>query len=297
MFPNEMESRQAMVYYSHKTQAHGFVSVTDGNLSIRLDEKHILITPSSFRKEDMTIEAPVIIDMEGNLVQGAKKPSTEYKVHVEAYRQRPDVKAVIHAHPPKTIAFSITDIPFDTCILPEVVVTLGSVPVAPYAAPSTDELPASMRELIKESDVVILARHGTVTVGATLEEAFNKLEKLEHNAEILIYAHILGGVKPFTPSELTELRDLRSFYGVKTKSMACAMGSGASASAVGTPSAGATIPSAAAFQPASATPTESQSFTRKYAPLADPQEVQAPTYKPPAELASLLEEISARVRK
>jgi len=294
MFPDEMEARKTMVHFSHKTQAHGFVSVTDGNLSIRLDEKHILITPSSFRKEDMTIEAPVIIDMEGNLVQGAKKPSTEYKVHLEAYRQRPDVKAVIHAHPPRTIAFSLTDSPFDTCILPEVVVVLGNVPIAPYAAPSTDALPESMRDLIKESDAVILARHGTVTVGATLEEAFNKLEKLEHNAEILIYSHILGGAKPFSASELVALNDLRSFYGVTTKAKTCAV------SGVSAPAAPPFNKVADAVPPGTWTPTDPGVFTRKYASPASPQEEsQAPTYhsRKEAELNALVGEITARVQK
>lgn len=222
MFPNELEARKQIVYYSKKVHAEGLVSATDGNLSVRLDEHHVLITPSSLRKEDMYIEAPIVIDMNGEPVNDTRRPSTEHKVHLEAYKQRPDVMAVIHAHPPKAIAFTIAEAPLDTCVLPEVVVTLGNVPIAPYAAPSTDALPASMRELIRHTDVLMLARHGSVTVGPDLGDAFKKLEKLEHNAEILIWARILGGAKPFSGAQITELQGLRDFYGIKTVQVACA---------------------------------------------------------------------------
>lgn len=221
MFPTELQAREDIVFYSKKVHAAGLVCATDGNLSVRLDETHVLITPSSIRKEDMHIEAPIVIDMNGEPVGDARRPSTEYKVHLEAYLQRPDVMAVIHAHPPKAIAFTIAEAPLQTCILPEVVVTLGSVPVAPYKAPSTDGLPASMRELIRHSDAVMLARHGSVTVGSTLSDAFKKLEKLEHNAEILIYARILGGAKPFSLEQLEELQNLRDFYGINTPIVPC----------------------------------------------------------------------------
>jgi L-fuculose-phosphate aldolase len=219
----EYEARKDMVFFSHKLQKHGLVSATDGNLSIKLGEDRILITPSSLRKEDMTIDAPVIIDMQGNLVDGKKRPSTEFKVHTEVYAQREDIHAVIHAHPPKTIAFTVANVVPDTCILPEVVVKLGSVPVAPYATPSTDDLPSSMRMLIRSSDVVLLARHGSVTAGKDLNDAFIKVEKLEHNSEILMYTYILGGPKAFSSGDIEELQRLRDFYGVKNTTISCAV--------------------------------------------------------------------------
>lgn len=221
MFPGELEARKQITHYSHKVHAQRFVAATDGNLSIRLDDGHVLITPSGLRKEDMYDEAPIIIDMNGDLVSGEARPSTERKVHLEVYRQRPDVHAVIHAHPPRAIAFTIAGVPLQTCTLPEIVVTLGDVPTAPYATPSTEQLPESMRELITKSDVVMLARHGSVTVGQTLADAFKKLEKLEQNAEILIYAKILGGVHPFSEAQVCELEGLREFYGVKNRTIPC----------------------------------------------------------------------------
>ncbi|TVR91653.1 MAG: class II aldolase/adducin family protein [Spirochaetaceae bacterium] len=232
---NEIEARKQIVYYSHKVHAQGLVCATDGNLSIRLSEDRVLITPSGLRKEDMTVEAPIVIDFQGNPIGDSRRPSTEYKVHLEAYQRREDVKAVIHAHPPKAIAFTIAEVRLDTCILPEVVLTLGDVPVAPYATPSTEDLPNSMSDLIARSDAVMLARHGSVTVGATLSDAFKKLEKLEHNAEILIYAHSLGGAKPFSSEDIHRLQGLREFYGIKTQAQACSYRPSGSASGAANP--------------------------------------------------------------
>ena len=123
--------REEIVKFSHKVQQYGFVSATDGNLSVRLDRERILITPSGIPKGDMTLEAPVILDMEGNKLEGEGKPSSEGMMHLEVYRLREDINAVIHAHPPKCIAFTVAGIPLDTCLLPEVVVTLGSIPTSP----------------------------------------------------------------------------------------------------------------------------------------------------------------------
>lgn len=274
MFPNELEARKQIVFYSKKVHAAGLVCATDGNLSVRLDEEHVLITPSSIRKEDMYIEAPIVIDLSGEPVGDTRRPSTEHKVHLEAYRQRPDVMAVIHAHPPKAIAFTIAEAPLDTCILPEVVVTLGAVPVAPYKAPSTDDLPASMRDLIRHSDALMLARHGSVTVGNTLSDAFKKLEKLEHNAEILIYTRILGGAKPFSSLQLEELQDLREFYGIKTQTVACSISDGGAS-------------------PVVAPPLKTvQRVSTSAMPL-----VQSKSDRPPGSVESLAAAITARVQK
>jgi L-fuculose-phosphate aldolase len=315
MFPGELEARKEIVRYSHKVHAAGLVSATDGNLSIRLDEHHVLITPSSLRKEDMYIEAPIVIDMQGNPVSDTRRPSTEYKVHLEVYQQRPDVRAVIHAHPPKAIAFTIAEAPLDTCILPEVVVTMGEVPVAPYAAPSTEALPQSMRDLIRHSDALMLARHGSVTVGSDLGDAFKKLEKLEHNAEILIYARILGGARSFSGEQLEELQGLRDFYGIKTTAVACNRPAPASAARVPTAAkAPAVAPLAYGAPQAPAAPLAPAA---PQAPAAAPRwtpddggEEQAPTWRGGAgspsagsipvatdEMDALVEEIVARVKR
>lgn len=218
----EQAARREIVLYSHKVHAAGLVCATDGNLSIRLDENRVLITPSGLRKEDMYMQAPILIDMNGDPLHEDRRPSTEFKIHLEVYRVRPDVRAVIHAHPPRAIAFTLTDTPLETCLLPEVVVTMGRVPVAPYAAPSTEALPDSIRDLVPKTDVIMMARHGSVTMGATMEEAFSKLERLEKSAEILLYARTAGTPRRFTPEELVQLQGLRDFYGVGTRTIPCA---------------------------------------------------------------------------
>ncbi len=222
MLPTERDARAQIVWYSHKVHAAGLVCATDGNLSVRLDDGQLLITPSGIRKEEMTEADPIVIDMEGEPINDSRRPSTEYKIHVEAYRRRPEIRAVIHAHPPIAVAYTLAEASLDTCMLPEIVVGLGRVPIAPYATPSTDALPQSMRELIRHSDVVMLARHGSVTVGTSLSEAFARLEKLERSAEILLAAHALGGAKPFSRDQLEELHGLRGFYGVSGAVVPCA---------------------------------------------------------------------------
>ena len=215
------EARQEIVKYSHKVQQYGYVSATDGNLSMRLDENRILITPSGLEKGEMTLEAPIVVDMEGNKLEGEGKPSSEGKMHLEVYKLRPDVNAVIHAHPPKCIAFTIAGQPVDTCLLPEVVVTLGAVPTSRYATPTTDEVPDSIRDYIMKSDAVMLSRHGSLTVGKDLKSAFKILEKMEHSATIAIYARMLGGPVPFSSSELQKLYDLRKSWGVEKNPLEC----------------------------------------------------------------------------
>ncbi|MEW5818143.1 MAG: class II aldolase/adducin family protein [Spirochaetota bacterium] len=218
------EARKEIVKYSHKVQEYGFVSATDGNLSIKLDERRVLITPSGIPKGEMTLDAPIIVDMEGNKLEGAGKPSSEGKMHLEVYRLRNDVKAVIHAHPPKCIAFTIAGFPLDTCLLPEVVVTIGAIPTSKYATPTTEEVPASIREYIQKNDAVMLARHGSLTIGKDLNTAFKILEKMEHTATIAMYARMLGGPIPFTDEELKKLYALRKAWGVEKELMPCQYG-------------------------------------------------------------------------
>ena len=213
--------REEIVYWSRKVQEYGYVSATDGNLSMRLDENRVIITPSGVPKGEVTLDAPIIMDMDGTMLEGDGKPSSEGKLHLEVYRLRPDVDAVIHAHPPKCIAFTVAGIPIDTCLLPEVVVTLGAIPTSRYATPTTDEVPESIRPHIAKSDAVMLARHGSLTVGKSLKDAFKILEKMEHCATIAMYAKILGGPVPFTEEELKKLYDLRPSWGVRTEPLSC----------------------------------------------------------------------------
>jgi len=219
----ERTARREMARFSQIIHREGFVAATDGNLSIRLDDRRILITPSGIRKEEMTPEAAVVIDYDGNVVSGQGRASSEKKIHLKAYEERRDVMAVIHAHPVYSIALTVAGVPIDTCLLPETVVTLGAVPVAPYATPSTDELPQSIEPFVRDSDVVMLARHGSLTMGKDLGTATKLLEKLEQAAQISYYATLLGGATRFSTPELERLQGLRGFYGVETQQLACSL--------------------------------------------------------------------------
>lgn len=228
---DELQARQEIAKYSHKIHQQGLVTATDGNLSIRLDDRRILITPTGIRKEDVTPEDPVIMDYDGNVIGGNRGASSERKIHLKALIERPDINACIHAHPSYAIALTVAQAPFDTCLLPETVVRLGAVPVAPYATPSTDDLPASIAPFVGEADAIMMERHGSLTMGVTLTDAFELLEKLEQAARISFYAMLLGGPAPFPQKELERLRGLRDFYGVKTRQLSCSIGAGANGGA------------------------------------------------------------------
>jgi L-fuculose-phosphate aldolase len=187
----------------------GFVAATDGNLSARLGTDRLLVTPSGVSKGFLSADDMVVIGLDGEPVPSyrgqGRPPSSEILMHLEAYRQRPDVNAVVHAHPPIATAFSIAGISLARCVIPEVVVTLGGIPTTEYATPGTDEVPVSIRLAICDYDALILAHHGSLTVGGTLWEAYLRLEKVEHTAQITLAARQLGQVNQLAPEAVQKL--------------------------------------------------------------------------------------------
>jgi L-fuculose-phosphate aldolase len=153
--------------------------------------------------------------LNGRLVEGSAQPSTELKMHLIAYRMRPDVKAVVHAHPTAAVGFSVAGLPLTQCVLPEVVCTLGNIPVAPYATPSTDEIPASLSPYLHDHDAIVLDHHGALTLGKDIWDAYYKLETVEHFAQTMLVAHILGGPKPLYSSQVKKLISICSTYGLR----------------------------------------------------------------------------------
>lgn len=193
----------------------GFVAASDGNVSVRLGKDRLLTTPSGVSKGFISASDVVLIDMDGKPVgpvrhgEEPSKPSSEILLHLEVYRQRPDVEAVVHAHPPLAIAFTIAGIALTQCVLPEVIVNLGSIPTTAYATPATPEGPVVIRDLIRHHDALIIDRHGSVTVGKTLFEAYMKLEKVEHLAQVTLAARQLGRVAELPPAEVRKLVAMR----------------------------------------------------------------------------------------
>jgi L-fuculose-phosphate aldolase len=200
--------------------AKGFVTSADGNVSARLSDGDLLITPTGAGKGTLDPLRLLRLAPDGT-PRGPGRPSSELSLHLCAYRERPDVRAVVHAHPPTAVAFTIAGLSLALCTVPEVVVTLGTIPTAPYGTPGTDELPESVRELLRCSDAILLERHGSITLGRTLEEAFTRLEVVEQTARITWMARTLGQVRELAPEQVGKLLEVRRELGIGGKNTIC----------------------------------------------------------------------------
>jgi L-fuculose-phosphate aldolase len=218
----ESTLRADIVEVGRRMYARGYTASNDGNISVRLGPDRLLMTPKSVCKGFMTPDMMCITDLEGRKLQGDRDPSSEMLMHLEVYRQRPDVQAVVHAHPPTATGFAVAGIPLDRAVLAEVLTTLGSIPIAEYATPSTKELPEAVRKYIKAHDGMLLANHGALTVGGDLYSAYYKMETIEHFAKISLVARLLGRENLLSREEVTRLQDLRGAYGIKAPAPICA---------------------------------------------------------------------------
>jgi L-fuculose-phosphate aldolase len=199
---------------------HEFVVANDGNVSARLPNGNLLITASGVLKGYMTPDQVIETDPEGNSLDG-RRVTTEVKMHVAAYQTRPDIRAVVHGHPIYAVAFSLAGVSLAECTIPEIIVTMGTIPTAPYATPSTYALPDSLKAFLSTGDAVIMERHGVVTVGGDLIDAYKKLEMVEHTAKITHAARTLGVVRPIAPPGVKALLDTRKQLGIYTKNNLC----------------------------------------------------------------------------
>jgi len=201
------EQRNLIVEFGRRLYQNGFVPGTDGNLSVRVDD-NILITPSGAAKGYMTPADPVLIDPDGNLLDGHKKPSSETLMHLYVYKNRPDIGACCHAHPPYATAFSIIGRPLPSDVLPEVILSLGDIPLTEYAPPGTEAVPASLEKFIDGHAAFILRNHGVLTIGTDMEEAYNRMETVEHFAKIFYIAQGAGDINHLDKSETERLRKI-----------------------------------------------------------------------------------------
>lgn len=190
----------------------GYVVSNDGNISVRIAENEILITPSGVGKGRMTTDMLVRTDLEGNILEGDRYPSSESKMHLMVFRQRPDVMSVVHAHPPISTAFAIARRPLTERYLAEMVVGLGEVPVTEFAMPSTDQVPDSVAPFVADHSAVLLANHGALAWGPSLWSAFDRLEVVEQTARIHLYVDRLGGGVEISPEQAETLRSMTGFY-------------------------------------------------------------------------------------
>src|SRR6266699_1399677 len=218
----ESSLRADIVEVGRRMYARGYTASNDGNISVRLGSDRLLMTPKSVCKGFMTPDMMCITDLDGRKIQGDRDPSSEMLMHLEVYRQRPDVQAVVHAHPPTATGFAVAGIPLDRAVLAEVVTTLGSIPIAEYATPSTIELPEAVRRYIKAHDGMLLANHGALTVGTDLYGAYYKMETIEHFAKISLVARLLGRENLLSREEVMRLQALRGTDGIAAPGPICA---------------------------------------------------------------------------
>jgi L-fuculose-phosphate aldolase len=192
-----------------KLYKNRYIVATEGNLSFRLDDRKIMVTKRGICKGNLTVTDLLIYDISGN-TKKSSEVSTEIKMHREVFQRRSDIRAIIHAHPPFAVSLSLAGITMDDAYLPESVLILGAVPTVPYAKSSSDGVPKSIRPFIEKTDVILLERHGSLTIGKTFEEAYLKLEILENTAKILWLAKQVGTLNPLQKNEIRELLKLRN---------------------------------------------------------------------------------------
>lgn len=194
-----------------------FIAANDGNISVKVSDNEYYCTPTRVSKGYMTPDMIIKVDGECNVLDGKLKPSSEMKMHLKVYAERPDVKSVVHAHPPFATAFAVANKPLDRFILPEAVIFLGSVPVCKYGTPSTDEIPESLAPYIQEHDAFLLQNHGALTVGDSLMEAYFAMESLEYYAKLSFLTQLLGGGQEIDHDNLLKLLEVRKTMHAKGK--------------------------------------------------------------------------------
>jgi L-fuculose-phosphate aldolase len=220
---NDDQLRRDIVEVGRRLWTRGYVASNDGNISVRLPDGRLLMTPTGVSKGFMSPEMMVITDLDGRQLAGEpnRKPSSEILMHLVAYRHRRDVNAVVHAHPPLATGFAVAGIPLDRAVLAEVVTTLGSIPIAEYGTPSTPELPASVEPFVRTHDALLLANHGALALGKDVFAAYYKMETIEHFARISLVARLLGREHLLSREEVDRLQGLRGMYGIAAPAPVC----------------------------------------------------------------------------
>jgi L-fuculose-phosphate aldolase len=210
--PTERKHREEIVRYGRTLHEKGFVAAMDGNLSVRLRQDRILVTPTGLSKGSMRPADLVIVDLEGKQVAGRRHVTSEIGMHLMIYRTRADVKAIVHAHPPTATGFAAAGIALTEPLVCEVVMGLGCIPLARYGTPGTAELAQSLEPYVPKYDAILMSNHGVVAYGDTLEHAYMKMETVEHFAQISLVTHMLGRQQPLQEREIEKLLLARTKY-------------------------------------------------------------------------------------
>ena len=213
---SEDEHRRDLCAVGRWLHERGYVAATDGNVSVRLDPRRVLTSPTNMSKGMMTPDDLVTTDMDGRKIYGVRNASSELAMHLLIYRRRPDISAVCHAHPPVATGYAAAGIPLNKALLSEVVLALGCIPVAPYGTPGTSELTETIEPLVQSYDAILMANHGVVTYGGDLLTAFFRMETTEHFARVALVTELLGKQVLLSGEDVEKLLAARARYGLKT---------------------------------------------------------------------------------
>lgn len=201
--------RREVVKVCQRLYERGLIAGPDGNVSVRIGPNRLLVTPAGMSKVDTTVDDLVEISLDGKHLRGSRRASSEILMHLRIYQRRPDVQAVVHAHPPLATGFAVAGESFSACVLPEMIFQVGWVPLVPYATPGTPALADAFDPFVADHDAFLMANHGATTVGPTLTMAHQRMESLEHSARILLTARQLGRVNTLTTPQVEALVDAR----------------------------------------------------------------------------------------
>jgi L-fuculose-phosphate aldolase len=217
MAKTEREHREDIVKIGRLVYEKGWVAANDGNITVRMDQDRIMATPTAVSKGMMQPDDLIIVDMQGNKIQGRMERTSEIAMHLTVYEKRPDIRSVVHAHPPVATGFAAAGRPLNAALLPEVIIGLGCVPLADYGLPGTPALTDPLLPYIPKYDAILMGNHGAVCYGEDVYKAFFRMETVEHFARISLVAELLGGPKVLPKVEVDKLFESRTRYGVKAK--------------------------------------------------------------------------------
>jgi L-fuculose-phosphate aldolase len=208
----ESKIRREIVSTGQALHERGFIAACDGNLSVRLDERRVLVTPTGMSKGAMRTSDLVIVNMDGRKLKGRREVTSEIGMHLLIYSMRPDVRGIVHAHPRTATGFAAAGLALDQPLVCEVVIGLGQIPLAPYGTPGTPELARTLEPLVPQYDAILMANHGVVTYGSNLHSAYMKMETVEHFAQIALVTHVLGQQQLLDSTDLEKLVKARKSY-------------------------------------------------------------------------------------
>jgi L-fuculose-phosphate aldolase len=206
---SDHDSRLEILHFGKMLHDRGLIAATDGNISVRLNEVSVLVTPTCISKGMMSTDDLLVVDMHGRKISGFRDVTSEIAMHMTIYRMRSDVNAIVHAHPPTATAFAACGLALDQALISEVLLSLGPVPLAHYATPGTSELSESLLPYIPGHDAVLMANHGVVTYGTDLMQAYMNMETVEHFAKIALVVKQLGCEHPLAAEQVTQLQEIR----------------------------------------------------------------------------------------